>query len=221
MTEANWKKVHPQIHDILAFTQTLGYLHCFHTKDIQLLLEGTTKHYLWPTTIPFKSKDLELTMVLAERLKRPKILQLTEPHCVLKEWDNIMSFMLYGQHLLLPVVLEQFEDPPIAKRPKGQDRRDPPETPTKQRSAPEVSTGSQTGIVPEDNIVERTSETGNPNNGGDDDDLTPLLGRGTTASGGDDDGYDSSSSSGSSSSGSSVHSHRSIRKPKKVKKIKK
>jgi len=132
-----------------------------------------------------------------------------------------MSFMLCGQHLLLPVVPGQFEDPPIAKRPKGQDRRDPPETPTKQRSAPEVSTGSQTGIVPEDDIVECTSETGNPNNRGDNNDQTPPLGRGTTAGGGDDDGYDSSSSSGSSSSGSSVHSHRSIRKPKKVKKIKK
>jgi len=76
--------------------------------------------------------------------------------------------------------------------------------------------------VPEDDIVERTSDTGNPNNGGDNEDQTPSLGRGTTAGGGDDDRYDSSSSSGSSSSGSSVHSHRTIRKPKKkVKKIKK
>jgi len=76
--------------------------------------------------------------------------------------------------------------------------------------------------VPEDDIVECTLDTGNPNNGGVDDDQTPPLGRGTTAGGGDDNGYDSSSSSGSSSSGSSVHSHRSIRKPKKkVKKFKK
>jgi len=221
MTGATWKKVQPQIHDILAFTQTLGYLHCFHPKDIQLLLEATTKHYHWHITIPFESKDLELTIVLAECLQHPKIPQLTEPHWFLKEWDDIMSFMLCGQHLLLHVVPGQFEDPPIAKRPKGQDRRDPPETPTKQRSAPEVSTGSQTGIVPKDDIVERTSNTGNPNNGEDDEDQPPPLGRGTTASGGDNDGYDSSSSSGSSSSGSSVHSHRSIRKPKKkVKKIK-
>jgi len=156
-----------------------------------------------------------------ERIKRPKIPQLTEPHWVLKEWDNIISFMLYGQHLLLPVVPEQFEDPPIAKRPKGQDRRDSPKTPTKQRSAPEVSTGSQTGIMPEDDIVEHTSDTGNPNNGVDDEDQTVVSRRGATAGGGDDDGYDSSFSSGSSSSGSSVHSQRSIRKPKKVKKIKK
>jgi len=217
MTEANRKKVQPQIHDILAFTQTLGYLHCFHPKDIQLLLVAATKHYLWHTTIPFESKDLELTTVLAERLKHPKIPQLTEPHWVLKEWDDIMSFMLCGQHLLLPVIPGQFEDPPIDKRPKGQDRRNPPGTPTKQRSAPEVSTGSQTGIMPEDDIVERTSDTGNANNGEDDDDQTPPLGRGTTAGGGDDDGYDCSSSSGSSGSGSSVHSHRSIRKPKKIK----
>jgi len=27
MTEAKWKKVQPQIHDILAFTKTLRYLH--------------------------------------------------------------------------------------------------------------------------------------------------------------------------------------------------
>jgi len=221
MTEANWKKVQPQIHDILALTQTLGYLHCFHPKDIQLFLEATTKHYLWHTTILFDSKDLELATVLAEPLKRPKIPQLTELHWVLKEWDDIMSFMLCGEHLLLPVVPGQFQDPPIAKLPKGQERRDPPETPTKQRSAPEVSTGSQTGIVPEDDIVQCTSDTGNPNNGEDDDDQTPPLGWGTTAGRGDDDGYDSSSSSGSSGSGSSVHSQRSIRKPKKIKKIKK
>jgi len=76
--------------------------------------------------------------------------------------------------------------------------------------------------MPEDDIVERTSDTGNPNNGEDDANQPPPLGRGTTAGGGDDNGYDSSSSSGSSSSRSSVHSHRSIRKQKKkVKKIKK
>jgi len=159
--------------------------------------------------------------VLAEGPKRSKIPQLTEPHWVLKVWDDIMSFILCGQNLLLPFVPGQFKDPPIAKRPKGQDRRDPPETPTKQRSTPEVSTGSQTGIVPEDDIVERTSDTGNPNNGEDDEDQRPPLGLGTTTGGGDDDGYNSSSSSGSSSSGSSVHSHRSMRKPKKIKKIKK
>ena len=45
--------------------------------------------------------------------------------------------------------------------------------------------------------MERTSDTGNPNNGEDDDDRTPPLGLGTTAGGGDDDGYDSISSSGS------------------------
>jgi len=80
MTEANWKKVQSQIHDILAFTQTLGYLHYFYPNDIQLLLEATTKHYLWNTTIPFESKDLELTRVLMELLKRTKIPQLTKPH---------------------------------------------------------------------------------------------------------------------------------------------
>jgi len=64
-----------------------------------------------------------------------------------------MSFILCGQHLLLPVVPGQFENPPIAKRYKEQDRRDPPEMPTKQRSAPEVSTGSQSGNVPEDDVM--------------------------------------------------------------------
>ena len=118
MTETNWKKVQPQLHDILAFIQTLGYLHCFYSKDMQLLFQATTKYYLWNTTIPFESKDLELTTVLMERLKRPKIPQLTEPHWVLREWDDIISFMLCGQHLLLPVVPGQFKDPPIAKRPK-------------------------------------------------------------------------------------------------------
>jgi len=80
ITKANWKKVQPQIHDILTFTQTLGYLHSFYPKDIQLLLEATTKHCLWNTTIPFESKDLELTTVLMEHLNLPMIPQLTEPH---------------------------------------------------------------------------------------------------------------------------------------------
>jgi len=221
ITEANWKKVQAEIHDIRSFTQTLVYLPYFHPKEIQLLLEATTKYYLWNTTIPFESKDLELTTVLMERLERLKIPHLTEPHRVRREWDNIMSFMLCGQHLLLPVVPGQFEDPPIAKRLKGQDRRDLPKMPTRQRSAPEVSTGSQTGIVPEDDIVNHTSDTGNPNNGADNENQTPTLGRATTAGGGDDDGYYSTSSSDSSSNGSSVHSQRSIHIPKKVNEIKK
>jgi len=123
-----------------------------------------------------------------EGLKRPKIPQLTEPHWVGKELDDIMTFMVCSQHLLLPVVPGQFEDPPIAKRPKGQNRRDPPEMPTKQRSAPEVSTGSQTGIAQEDDVLEHTSKTGNPNNGEEDEDQTPPLGQGATAGRGDDDG---------------------------------
>jgi len=93
--------------------------------------------------------------------------------------------------------------------------------PTKQRSTPEVSTGSQTSTPQEDDVVEHTSDTGNRNNREDDEDQTPPLGRGAIAGRGDEDGYDSSSSSSSSSSGSSIHSRSSIRKPKKVKKIKK
>jgi len=89
-----------------------------------------------------------------------------------------MSFMLCGQHLLLLVVPGQLEDPPIAKRPKGQDRRDPPEMPTKQRSTPEVSTGSQTGIVPEDDVMEHSLDTGNSNNGEDNEDQIPPLRQG-------------------------------------------
>jgi len=96
--------------------------------------------------------------------------------------------MLCSKYLCLPVVLGQFEDPPIAKRPKGQDRRDPPETPSKQLFTPEVSTGSQTGLLPEDDVVEHTSGTSNPNNAEDDDNHTSPLGRGTTAAGGDEDG---------------------------------
>ena len=75
--------------------------------------------------------------------------------------------------------------------------------------------------MPEDDVVEHTSDTGNPNNGEDYEDQTTALGLGPTAGGGDDDRYDVSSSSGSSSSGLSVHSQKSIRKPKKIKKIKK
>jgi len=135
-----------------------------------------------------------------EILNCTKIPQLIEPHWVLREWDDLMSFMLCGQHLLLAIVPGQFEDQTIAKRPKGQDRRVLPEMPTRQRSAPAVSIGSQNTIVPENDVVEHPLDTGNANNGEDDKDLMPSLGRGTTAGGGEVDGYDSSSSSDSSSS---------------------
>jgi len=75
--------------------------------------------------------------------------------------------------------------------------------------------------VQEDDVVEHTLDTGNPNNREGDEEQTPPLGRGTTAGGVDDNGYDSSSSSESSSSRSSVDRHRSICKPKTIKKIKK
>jgi len=80
ITEVNWKKVQLQIHDIVTFTQTLGYLHCFHPKDIQLLLKATTIYYLWNTTMLLESKDLEHAMLLMECLKRPQIPLLTEPY---------------------------------------------------------------------------------------------------------------------------------------------
>jgi len=121
-----------------------------------------------------------------------------------------MSFQLCGQHLLLPIVTEQFEDQPIAQRLKRQDRRDPSEMPIRQCSASEVNTGSQTGLMPEDDIVEPTSIASNLNKGQDDIGLTPPLGVGTTAEGGDDNGDDCSSSSEVTSRGSSVHSLISI-----------
>jgi len=85
ITEANWKKVQLQIYDIFTFTQTPQYIQSFHLKDIQLLYEATTQHYLWNTTILFESKDLEYIMVLMQPLTCAKIPQLTEPHWVLKE----------------------------------------------------------------------------------------------------------------------------------------
>lgn len=90
--------------------------------------------------------------------------------------------MLYGQHLLLLIVAGQFEDPTIANRPKEQDRRNLTETPPKQHSAPDVSTGFQTGIVLEDDIMEYITETGCVGNGYDNDDATPHSGLETTAS---------------------------------------
>jgi len=80
MTEVNGRKVQQQIHNILANSQTLGYMHCFHTKDIQLLLEARIKHILGNTVISFENTDLELTTVLNEGPKLPKIPHLTELH---------------------------------------------------------------------------------------------------------------------------------------------
>jgi len=62
--EANWNQVQPEIRDILAFSQTLGYIPCFQPKDPQLLLKAITKYFVWNTAILFESKDLELSTVL-------------------------------------------------------------------------------------------------------------------------------------------------------------
>ena len=53
--------------------------------------------------------------------------------------------------------------------------------------------------MPEEDILEHTSDTSKANNGEDNEYLSPPLVRGTTVGGGDDDRYDSSSSSNSSS----------------------
>jgi len=105
-----------------------------------------------------------------------------------------MTFMLYGQHLVLPIVARQFEDPPIIRRLRGQDRKDSSKMPTRKRSSPEASTGSQTSIILEDDIVEHSSNPGNSNKGEHDNDLTHTLGWGIMVGGGEDDGVDSSSS---------------------------
>jgi len=77
---------------------------------------------------------------------------------------------------------------------------DPPETTTRQYSTPELITGSHTGIVLEDDIMEHISYTGNANNREDDNDLTTPLGWDAIVSRGDDDRDDSSSSSDDTSS---------------------
>jgi len=106
-----------------------------------------------------------------------------------------MCFMLCSQHLVLPIVVGQFEDPPIVNQPKGQDRKNPPKMPTREHSVIGVSTGSQTGIVLEDVIVEHTLEAGDKNNGKDYDNTIPPLGLVITAGGGNNDGNDSTSKS--------------------------
>jgi len=74
----------------------------------------------------------------------------------------------------LAIIGVQFEDPLIAKQPKGQDRRDPPSKLPRHLFVPEVITESYTDILPEDNIMEHTSETGEENNGKDGKDLSPA-----------------------------------------------
>ena len=92
---------------------------------------------------------------------------------------------------------------------------------TRQHSTLEgsTSTRSHLGIVPEDMILERTSESGNANNGEDNNDTTPPLELGTTARIGDDDRDDSLFSSNDSRSRLLVYSQRCIGRLKKVKKI--
>ena len=121
----------------------------------------------------------------------------------------------------LPNTFGQFEDSPVSSRPLGQRGRNPLETSTKQQSAQEVSTKTQTEIVPEDDNLEHTSETGN-NGDGEDNDFTSSWQPGATTGGGGDGGDNSSfTSSDDSGSDLSIPSQKgTIDKVKKVKKKK-
>jgi len=57
------------------------------------------KHFLWKTTIEFQSEEFELTSILSKQRKKPYIAPTMGPHWVLKEWDELMAFMLCGTHL--------------------------------------------------------------------------------------------------------------------------
>src|SRR5437879_6514365 len=96
----------------------------YNPEDIRLLFEPVMKDFLWKTTTEFQSDELELTSILSKELNKPYILPRIEPHWVVKEWDEIMPFMLCGTHLERKIyTLENWEiedmDLPHLFRQKG------------------------------------------------------------------------------------------------------
>ena len=58
-TEADlfWKSVKEDIPDVVTYIKQLGMAQKFRTKDIQLLFEAVTKHFLWDSKYLFKEND--------------------------------------------------------------------------------------------------------------------------------------------------------------------
>ena len=71
----------------------------FHTEDINLLLEGASKHFLWQSEYPLLEKDLKLKAYISTAVKKPTLPINNEVHSVLQNWDNIIAFMMCRMHL--------------------------------------------------------------------------------------------------------------------------
>ena len=99
MSGDDWKKIKTELLEMLGYVQTMGMVQEYNLEDIKLLMEAATKHLLWKSDIQFETEELELTNVLSKQLKKPFIAPIKEPHWVLKEWDELMTFMLCGRHL--------------------------------------------------------------------------------------------------------------------------
>ena len=97
--DAFWTSVEEDIQDILTYTQQLSMAQEFHSVDIKLLLETVTKHLLWHSEYPSQDNDFELRAYISKGFKKPTVPINKELHWELKNWDDIMAFMIYRMHL--------------------------------------------------------------------------------------------------------------------------
>ena len=78
-----WNSVKEDTQEIVTYTQQLGMAQDFHSKDIKLLLEAVTKHFLWHSKYTFQENDLELRAYISKALRKPMFPINKEPYWVL------------------------------------------------------------------------------------------------------------------------------------------
>jgi len=210
-----WMQESKRIDEILAYTHGLGLAQQYHDKDIKLLLEAVGKHYLWKeTNYTFVETELDLKVVFQKELKKPVVPLGKEPHWVIKEWDEIMTFALCGRHLQLGRHTVEDWDKPVdtmpgsfqqTPNPKSKGKGTIPTTPDIEPSSSQNTSSQQQRIQPPADDVTHTSNDEDDNNedeGSDDHNSLPELPPDRTTAGRDDDPNDSSDSSSSDSQSS-------------------
>ena len=96
--------------NILKYVQTVGLVNTYHALGIDLLAEAAVNDQVWKTENDFTAEELDLSNTLTKELKPRFVSPLKEPSWIVREWDELMAFIINGRHLYEgPLTAEDIE----------------------------------------------------------------------------------------------------------------